>query len=174
MDNTYLIGITGRAGSGKDTLAEMLGYARYAFAKPLKDMLAAGGFPEPARPLKEALIPGFNFSWRRAAQTLGTEWGRGLQGDLWLAMAKRYRLELQADYLVITDVRFHNEADWIRECGTLVHVKGRAAELDSTAQQHASEIELPVMPGDYTIFNQGSLNVLKNYSHSLMGFLSER
>lgn len=174
MDDTYLIGLTGRAGAGKDTVAEMLGYERYAFAQPLKTMLAVIGFPEPPRAQKEDLIPGFVFSWRRAAQTLGTEWGRNLQSDIWLALAKRYHQNVKADFLVITDVRFHNEASWIRERGTLVHVRGRNATLELTAQQHASELELPFEDGDYVINNSGSLNMLRTYAHSLWGYIGER
>ena len=173
MKDTYLIGITGRAGCGKDTLAGMLDYATYAFAGPLKAGLAAMGFPEPPRLLKEERIEGFSFSWRRAAQLLGTEWGRALQSDIWLAMAKRHRCDVQAEFLVITDVRFHNEADWIREHGILVHLRGRQTLMtDPAAAQHESENLLPVMEQDYVIENSGSLNRLRQLTHGLRNHIA--
>lgn len=162
MRTTFLVGITGKAGSGKDTLAYMMGFERYAFAMPLKAGLTAMGFPEPERKLKETVIPGFKFSWREAAQKLGTEWGRGLQGDIWLAMAERARMACPAGVLVITDVRFHNEADWVRDHGLLVHVEGRQSSIvDPQQQMHASEMGLPHHDDDWVVPNQGSLNDLQ-------------
>jgi len=158
-----LVGITGKAGSGKDTFARMLGFETYAFAKPLKDALAAMGFPEPSREMKEALVPGFEFTWRKAAQTLGTEWGRALQSDIWLAMAKRYytqHLLVGKHFLVLTDVRFHNEADWVRENGILCHMSGRSTTATGEHQSHASEATLPIDPRDLVIDNSGSLTNL--------------
>ncbi len=81
-----LIGVTGPAGAGKDTVGHYLhtdyGFMAFAFASPLKQGLAAMGMPEPSsRELKEQAVPGFEFPWRQAAQTLGTEWGRGLDPD---------------------------------------------------------------------------------------------
>lgn len=161
MKTTFLVGITGKAGSGKDSLAYFMGFERYAFAGPLKAGLTAMGFPEPERKLKESKIAGFDFTWREAAQKLGTEWGRGLQGDIWLAMAERFRKQSPANVIVITDVRFHNEADWVRDHGILVHLKGRRSMLTKETQGHASEIDLPVMPLDTVVENKGSLAELQ-------------
>jgi len=163
MKTTFLVGITGKAGSGKDTLAYMMGFERYAFASPLKAGLRAMGFPEPERKLKESKIPGFEFTWRLAAQRLGTEWGRGLQDDIWLAMAERARLSCPAGVMTITDVRFHNEADWVRDHGVLIHVKGRATTVSGELERrHASELDLPVDGQvDMVVQNTGSLNFLQ-------------
>lgn len=174
MSKAFLIGITGRAGSGKDSLASMLGYATYAFARPLKEGLAAMGFPEPARENKEDKIPGFDFTWRQAAQTLGTEWGRELQSDLWLAIAKKRYETFAGDFLVITDVRFHNEADWVRENGILVHMRGRASAMTGDQASHASEQTLPARIGDFTIDNGGSLNQLKAAAASLQNYITTK
>lgn len=158
MDNTFLIGITGKAGSGKDTFARMLGFETYAFAKPLKAALAVMGMPEPPnRDLKEHVIPGFTFTWRKAAQTLGTEWGRSLQPDIWLQMAMQYRVRCTNDFLTITDVRFHNEADWVREHGILVHLHGRKTTTIGEHQEHASEATLPAHDGDFIVNNSGTI-----------------
>lgn len=143
-----IVGLCGRAGAGKDTVGDWLvanrGYTRTSFAAPIYAALAAMGFPAPAtREEKEALIPGFNFSWRQAAQTLGTEWGRTLQADLWLRIVEQKVKSGTNENFVVTDVRFENEADMIRDAGgTILHISGRASDLGSRAS-HVSE--LPVM-----------------------------
>ncbi len=75
-----LIGFAGPAGSGKDTgadyLAEKYSLERASFAQPLKAMLTTIGIVEPpSREAKEAEMPEWGFSYRQAAQKLGTEWG---------------------------------------------------------------------------------------------------
>lgn len=125
-----IIGITGAAGSGKDTLASHLverhGYVRYSCADPIKDMLNArfGWKPEywddrtwKERPARQhgANQTGLlfeSFSPRSWAQWLGTEVGRTLAGpDVWINMllAKAYGAGHRR--IVIPDIRFDNEAE---------------------------------------------------------------
>ena len=158
-----LIGLCGKAGSGKDTVGIMLakhGYTTYAMATPLKAMLAAAGFKEPTRELKEIQIPGFDFSYRKAAQMLGTEWGRQVDENLWLKLAKRH-IEASQMPTVITDVRFVNEAEMILSLGgILVHVVGRSADL-GTCSGHASEVGIPESYMDWVIHNESTLEHLE-------------
>ncbi len=157
----FILGIAGRAGSGKDTAAEYLvdayGYHRFAFADPLRDMIFTlldqantdhSWCTEPA--LKEKLIPGLNVSYRQLAQTLGTEWARKHFGeDFWLRTAELH-LGLRAgaigisaplhERIVIPDVRFPNEAAWIRSLGgAVIHIERRGATpvRDHISEQHA-------------------------------------
>lgn len=170
-----LIGITGPAGSGKDTAGEWIvsyfDFERYAIANPLKAALAAMGLPEPSnRDLKESPVPGFNFSWRRAAQTLGTEWGRGLDEDLWLKLAERHITQRMTagKSVVVTDVRFENEAAMVRRLGGYVlHMTGRKAPLDGL-ESHQSEAGVKVARWDVVIDNSGSLTDLTD---QLEGFM---
>ena len=162
MKDTFVIGLTGTGGAGKDTVGSMLGHNTLAFAGPLKQGLAAMGFPEPAnRADKEELLPGYTFSWRQAAQTLGTEWGRSLQHDIWLAIIKSRVERMSSMFVSITDVRFHNEADWVRENGLLVHIRGRETTVKEEDRKHASEHGLFPSPGDYTLNNTGTLSDLR-------------
>mgnify|MGYP003475731213 FL=1 len=108
-----IIGITGVAGSGKDTAADYLvskyGFTKVSFAAILKNMLSVAGLPEPSnRDDKEKIVEGFNFTWREAAQTLGTEWGRSLDENIWVKLTMA-SLEEGKNY-VFSDVRFDNEA----------------------------------------------------------------
>jgi hypothetical protein len=92
-----LLGVTGRARVGKDTfgrhLVENYSFEHAYFAKPLKNMLTALGFPESQYQTteeKEAVIPDIGRSYRYLAQTIGTEWGRNLvHPDIWLLMMAR-------------------------------------------------------------------------------------
>ena len=163
---TKLIGLTGKAGSGKDTAAGFIrnylgaGCMTIAFAKPIKDALAAMGFPEPTdRSAKEAKVEGFDFTWRQLAQTLGTEWGRQHDSDLWLklAMQKVDHCQKSVDF-VITDVRFENEATAIRNRGGEIwHITGRQGSLVGGTGTHVSESGVKLQQNDRLIDNSGSM-----------------
>ena len=161
MKDTFVIGLAGPGGAGKDTVAKLLGFGSIAFAGPLKEGLAAMGFPEPAnRDLKEEVIEGYSFTWRKAAQTLGTEWGRMLDPEIWLNIAKQRRLKTYLPVISVTDVRFHNEADWVREHGMLVHVVGRNTSVKPEHVGHASEHGLLQQSGDWKLDNSGGMEQL--------------
>lgn len=168
-----LIGITGKAGVGKDTAASRLvrqhGYEQYAFASPIKRMLGVLGFPEHLftdHVTKEAIIQDLGCSYRKLAQTLGTEWGRTIHPEFWLIQAKRAYgracREEHAAGFVISDVRFENEAEWIRsEGGTVIHIYGRETTVDGTAAQHVSEGGVMFHPSqDIVISNAGAIGDL--------------
>ncbi len=145
-----IIGITGRARSGKDTLAHFLvdhhGYVRVGLADPLRGFVSTitGLTTEELTDssLKEAPLPWLGgISPRRMMQTLGTEWGRDLVDDqLWLKVAQRAIEKAQrngAPGVVIPDVRFDNEAEMVRAMGGEVVLLTR----DGTAavEAHSSE-----------------------------------
>lgn len=163
-----IIGLTGKAGAGKDSVADVLchhyHYERYAMAKPLKTMLASVGLGEPPRELKESPIPGFSFSWRTAAQRLGTEWGRSLDPDIWLKFAEIVIIGHveSGKNLVITDIRFPNEQALISKYGGRVYkVIGREAKLEVGNDTHASETS-PITADYGIIDNSGTLEDLAN------------
>ena len=164
-----VIGIAGLSRSGKDTVAEILeqhyGYKKIAFADPLKEASAV----LLGRPLyqmyegdREAIMPEWGFSIRHFLQMLGTEGMRNLfRDDFWI-----HRMGITLDEgtmwqrppsrVVISDVRFENEADFIRGRGGLVvHVTRPEAEKNRMA--HASEAGIVKDAKDYTIANDGSL-----------------
>jgi hypothetical protein len=109
------------------------------------------------RRLKEEPVPGFGFSYRVAAQTLGTEWGRTLSPTIWIdaardRLAKRAALGLST---YVPDVRFENEADVIRELGGVMwHVERPGIE---PVAAHASEAGVTFRDGDTLIQNDAGL-----------------
>lgn len=145
MSQVKLIGLSGRAGSGKTTAADSLvavGWMRVKMAGPLKDMLRAIGLTDDhvEGHLKEVpcdLLMGQ--TPRHAMITLGTEWGRKqINPDLWASVAgERIRLALVAGKrVVVDDIRFENEATVIRRLGgTVVMIRRDAV----TQINHESE-----------------------------------
>jgi hypothetical protein len=61
---------------------------------------------------------------RLCLQTLGTEWGRSIAPDIWIDYTLRRieQLQVPQQTVVISDVRFPNEAKRIQEEGTVIQV----------------------------------------------------
>lgn len=160
-----IIGIAGRARSGKDTVANMIlsmrgGYS-YSFADPLRAMLRAINIDMDDqfwKDNKEVSIPALGKSPREMLQTLGTDWGRRLVNeDIWIIMAME-RLMNRGPGMVIADVRFDNEAQWVRSQGGMVlHLSN--PNVPAVAA-HVSENGVTYQLGDSEITNDGSLEDL--------------
>lgn len=169
-----IVGIAGPAGAGKDTVADYLvahhGFTKISMAGPLKAGMAAMGFPEPvSRDDKEKLIPGFDFTWRQAAQRLGTEWGRGLDPEIWVKVMADH-LSRSTGRTVISDIRFENEAEMVRNLsGKMLLLAGRKADLGEAAA-HVSEAGVMFHPLlDGYIDNSGSLEYTFEQVGSYLG-----
>ena len=120
-----LIGFSGKAGVGKDTagkfLCERYKCLHYYFAKPLKEgakiMFA---LTEEQIDNKEKVIEPWGISPRTIYQRLGTEVGRGIDVNIWVKNAEMFVKSVPGRTVVITDVRFDNEATFIRNRGGIV------------------------------------------------------
>lgn len=170
----YLIGIAGKARTGKDTIAEHLvsnhKYHQYAFAAPIKVACKAMfGWNEQHTDgdLKEVVDPDFGISPRAAMQKLGTEFGREMVNpNMWTTRAnKEFDRLLHNEFMkgyfngmVVSDVRFENEADWVRERGgTIIHVTRSKA---IAVREHKSEQGIAPKDGDVIITNDNTLDDL--------------
>ena len=84
---------------------------------------------------------------RYALQTLGTEWGRQLDENIWLLYADRDAAKRKVEgFGVVPDCRFLNEAKFIRDCGGLLIEIVRPGYDGSDAMSagvaaHASEMD---------------------------------
>ena len=166
-----LIGITGRARSGKDTAADYLcnsvGFKKYSFATPIKEAVKTMfGLTEDHvnGHLKETVLHDLGVSPRFLMQTLGTEWGRQTVNEqVWLIAAQRQLDKLGMfgnGCVVIPDVRFENEATFIRNNGgLLIHINRPNCEK---VLEHESEKGVAVMPYDVQIINNGTIKQLFN------------
>ena len=173
-----LIGVCGKAGAGKDTVGKYLvsnyGYQSYAFASGMRRAVEAM-FDIPLSTLedrkkKEEVVPWIGLSPRRLMQLLGTEYGRNLvHEDIWIRHMIR-RWELLPDNcagMVITDVRFDNEASAVTQLGgTLVEI---VRETDAPVlPAHASEAGVHKRFNRTTIRNEGPKEFLYDMLDSWM------
>lgn len=175
-----IIGLTGAAGSGKDTIADYLvdyhDFRKISFAEPLRRGLHAM-FGIPMHMLQDRAIKHIPLnilggkSIREAMNTLGTEWGRTcVADDIWLTTAtfKLDQLRAQATLghsnvkgIVISDVRFANEVAWLEaQGGELWHVYRPDNPYALAPDSHVSQQGLTVEQYEPVIFNDGDIEFL--------------
>lgn len=190
-----LIGIVGFISSGKGTVGEIFsehGFVRDSFARPLKDAASViFGWPrellegdtELSRKWREEPDAFWSeqfkkeFTPRQALQLMGTEAGRNVfHPDIWvISLLNRAK----GKDVVVTDVRFKNEIDYIQKNeGLVIRVKrGQdpawydilSKEPDEFYREqimkgsgvHQSEWDWVGCDVDYEIENDGSLQDLR-------------
>lgn len=182
-----IIALAGRKGSGKTEVAEMLenhpattngpdGWSyvhRLAFAGPIKEMLAVMGVPEHSLYGNDAQkmvpIPELGgVTGRHLAVTLGTEWGRTLvHPDIWVMVMEQEFKALEEEYegqsakvfVIIDDLRFQNEYDFLVSKGAMILGVERG-ELPGRMEDHHisehlpyrfAELGIPVLKNDSTL-----------------------
>lgn len=155
-----LIGLSGKAGSGKDTVFERI-----------REVAIEMGYPEPERiafadPLKESVcnllkinrdqveyyknspggghltILGQPMSMREFLQRYGTESHRDVFGeDFWVEASLPYGFVHSGKIVVVTDVRFPNERDRISTVGgeTFVVIGAEEIVVGDVTGDHSSE-----------------------------------
>jgi len=177
-----IIGLSGFARTGKDTVATLLaeeyGFERLAFADKLREFLYA---LNPVVSVQYATIQGRpfptflqnvidEFGWdgyketkykdevRRLLQRLGTEAGRQtLYDTVWIDSAFD---GVTGDKIAVTDPRFYNEFDAIRERDGIIWRIERPGV--GPLNNHASETEATDYPHfTATILNDGSIEDLR-------------
>lgn len=177
MGKSVLIGLAGKAGTGKDAAGAYLqtryGIERYAFASPLKFglqvMLGLDGRHTDGA-LKEIGMTEFGgMSPRQLMQSLGTEWGRSMVADtVWVDRGLAFwdRMSSEGKSVVITDVRFQNEAEMIRSAGgVIVRIVRDSAK---GVAEHSSERGVPRSLVDASIQNNGSIKALHQQLDDMM------
>jgi len=149
-----LIGLAAPARSGKDTVANHLrsDFGAYvtSFAAPIRKFVAdlCGYTLTELEARKEEVHPVFGQTPRLMMQTLGTEWGRNIiNQEIWINIVRdkiakhRFIWEQKSatKLFVVSDLRFQNEIDIIREeGGEIWHIENPNRQ-ETTASSHASE-----------------------------------
>jgi hypothetical protein len=167
-----LIGVGGYAGSGKDTVANHLvakySFVRDAFADRLRKGLLALD-PIVYANLRLSILVD-TWGWdsakrkypevRALQQRYGDEAGRQIHGkDCWVdALFNSYDGDVMGQHLVISDVRYPNEIEAIRDYnGTLLWVERPGV---GPVNSHASDNSVGPQDFDYVIENDGTLEDL--------------
>jgi hypothetical protein len=144
----------------------LTGFTQIAFADPLYECVSKiTGLPVDRlkdRDVKETVIPWLGKSPRQLLQTLGTEWGRGtIHPEIWIRIAMD-RASRHAN-VVVTDVRFDNEAQAIVDAGGEVWRVARPGWrcLADDAASHPSEAGVSDHLIARIVDNSGSLDDLR-------------
>lgn len=169
-----VIGLTGKAGSGKDTVASFLkqdGWVCIAFADALKhiciDYLGLTENDVYTQQGKEQYNDFWKMTNREILQKFGTDALRNhFSKEIWTKIAeiKIKSLLQQGKRVVITDVRFDNEAEFVRQFGGQVFEVRRTnsnSTLSQSEQQHESEQGVNANLVDRIIDNSGTLDDLR-------------
>lgn len=178
-EDKLIIGIHGKAETGKDTLAKFL-YGQFPlaeirrFAQPLKDMLAAMYGFNPIQfenlEFKNSINPITGMTWRSELQFTGTELYRNqMTRDHWIRiMDHNIKSDFVNDVIVIPDVRFQNEVNYISSLANGYIISLTRPEYNSSMSEkearHESEEEVNFLNFDashvFYIENSGGLNYL--------------
>jgi hypothetical protein len=160
-----IIGIIGYKGSGKDVMADYLvqnfEFTKISVAEPIKNacrdlfLLTDEHFHD--RVLKETKIPFWGLSPREILQKVGTDLFRHQFDDqFWVKILEQRLLSFRhnnIENIVISDIRFQNEADVVKKYGgTLVYIDRFSRSNDN----HESE-RLYIDRIDNIITNRGSI-----------------
>jgi len=190
-----IVGICGPINSGKDTVASVLcdeyNFLRVAFADSLKDFCLRM-FPDL---LDEETLWGPSEKrtpeCRHLLQQLGTDVARAFDPDVWVKHTMKRIALLQSEGLdalgrhnptkpgrsiVISDVRFPNEAKGIREQGGFLLSITRPQNYDivgtkDDARTHASETSIFEIPSELftaRIVNNGTLDDLRTETKNIL------
>jgi hypothetical protein len=154
-----VVGIAGGLNTGKGTVAAVFkhnGYMERNFADPLKRIVrdlfnvptrVLWGPSENRTPLVRAML-----------QELGTDYARKYRPNIWIDKMEESLAAFAESGLrgyrgiVISDVRFKNEVDFIHEIGgttILLTRPGNATHLPEVLATHSSETELACLPESY-------------------------
>lgn len=195
---TKIVALSGYARSGKDTAAQALldaGWKRLSFADKMREAALALDpivevidtdytleEPEPLLPPLPVRLSTHvsNLGWTRAKQVpevrrflqrLGTEMGRNLFGEnFWVDIALK---DAPKGNLVVTDLRYPNEADAIRQQGGMVIRVERSGV--GPVNDHPTEHSLDDYRFDYTLLNNWDIDSLqRNLLEVVNGWFNQR
>lgn len=176
------VALIGRARSGKDSVGARLesryGYTRLAFADPLKDIALEINPWIPTTPgvvvRLHRLIADVGWEYakdnypevRRILQHTGQS-VRDRDPDYWIRALTRQAVELEGGPIVVTDVRYPNEAMALSRLGFRLVRVVRPSLGDPSPDAHESETALDDQPIGITILNSGTLEDLHAHADSI-------
>jgi hypothetical protein len=163
-----------KARSGKDTSAEYLqgqyGGQIFKFAQPIYDIMKATHEIAGVDTFKDTKL----LTW------VGTDWGRSIDENIWVdhCLNKIHKAERQGCYLsnesfvnnfYVTDVRFPNEAEALKNNGFFLVKVDRKTRPQEERASHMSENALNDYKGwDFVIDNNGHLEDLYDQLQSVV------
>jgi len=193
----YKIAITGKANAGKNTAGKLLvkglrenkiTYGRghfIAFADPIKEM-ARLAFPEVPRKwfygpskYRSEIIPGafkdgIPLTVRQLLMDLGNDFGRKYQPERWVKTFDHRLNKLKKyDIIVVTDVRFRNEFDHLKNLGFFQIRMLRDEQLKIDDESETNQDGISNTEFDAVIYNNGTKKELQEQVNKIVPHLHE-
>ena len=170
--NKLKLGIVGKIGQGKSTMADYLckekGFIEYAFAGPLKrgvGVLFDFTYEQLYTEEKEKIDPRWGVSPRVILQQIGLDLFRNnilkhIQGlnifkSFWIDHFYRWFDQCKNQNVVVSDCRFPDEFESLKDCGFMIYKIIRPNF--NIFYFHSSEILQDNISSDETIYNDGTL-----------------
>lgn len=168
IPSDIVVGVIGKAGSGKDTVADHLvrdlGFTKMALADPIRRIVETVFFVDFSayntdREMRDRPLPDYpNWTVRKLQQIIGTEFFRvNVDEDVWIKNLC-VRISKCRTPVVVADVRFPNERDklkdMLRKIGrkmVFVKLTRPGCEGKVGVANHASEAY--DLPGDIQVVN---------------------
>jgi len=154
-----LIGLHGKARSGKTTTSNMLvrdhDFREVTFAESLKKLcmnMFDLSLEQIYGALKEVVDPRYNMSPREIFQLVGTECMRKINPSIWIEKVTPFIVNhMKLIDIVVSDVRFKNEFDFVKSVGghmvKIVRIDG-PGQATPAIEHHKSEVDLDSVPND--------------------------
>lgn len=166
-----LVGVCGKAGAGKDTVADYLvnnhSFKKISLADPIKrmvkDVFVLDDHTVYDRVAREQPLPQWNdWSVRKLLQIIGTELFRGNIDDAVWVKSLFYRVQSDPENnYVVPDVRFPNELNYLSEnCPEFFTIKVIRDGYEGNVGFKRHESEAYDLKTDYTFYNNGSFDDL--------------
>lgn len=191
INKNTIIAITGNAGSGKSTIAKMIvkhGYSEIQFSSKLKDIVSIifnwdrrslSGESTNSRRWREDIDPLWSSRLdryvdpRTILQQVGTDLFRNhLDPNIWI-----YSIEdevLDSLPVVVSDLRFPNEAEYIKSLGGyVIRVVRDNYNRSNNNDLHESETHIDGIDADYFIDNNGSISDLYERVEEILNIIDD-
>jgi hypothetical protein len=167
-----IVGVAGRLGAGKDTVGDYLvrayGFKRVAFADALKELCS--------HVVSRAAVGWNGENWTGSKSEYGRMIlqgiGKGARGvigpGVWVSALDRTLSQTDglnpfSDRVVVTDVRYPNEVDYVRWNGDkslLIRVDRPGVDRSGPEHQHETEAHVDSLKVDAVVVNDGTLEQL--------------
>ena len=175
-----LIAISGKMGSGKDTITNMIleflkiknikcKHLKFADCLKKASSLITSSNLDDNYNNKDKMIESLDLSIGRFQQLFGTTIRENIHEDIWIFPVIEYHLNNPDTFCIISDCRFKNEANFVKKNGGLVFrinrdVKPEIMNDVNRDTKHISETDMD----DYTdydlvINNNSSIDEIKHY-----------
>lgn len=183
--NNILIGLKGKIGSGKTTSAEILKeeftIEEYVMAGPIKKIGSIMGFTDTelygTQEEKLKKNPYWGISARHFLQIFGTDICRDALSEkipamysIWLQLFEIHMNKNKSTNILVSDIRFPDEADAIQKNGGIIIEIDRTPDEPQDSDwenikhhtQHASEMDMEKIKANYVISNTKDISYLRS------------